>query len=907
MWSIITLLGLLTGLIATTAHASVLTPNVLPLVVRNPYLSFWLKNGRDVPWSSWPIFWTGQPVGMSLLASVPDSNTVYPLLGRPQDFLNGDGDGYKLAFPLYKGAQFDASTTNFTYQIPGPADKEPAELKITFFSPITPTSSLRQSIPASYVSIAVEGEFDIDVYMDLNGDWVSGDNNNAIKWFIQSVEFDETGALWSWQVQRDQPQSFSEIRDRAEWGTLHFSGPADVNYQSGAAGDVRSDFAKNSKLLNRHDDRFRNINDAEPVFAFHKSFKLGSATQSHSDSVLFTIAHTQDEIVQFASARGLTMMRPMWHSWFFSEYSLIMFHYLDHHNAIKLASNYSAQLEHDAYKSGGQDYVDIVALSARQVIGGTSFSGTAESPLIFLKEIASNGNTQTVDVIFPAFPFFQYTNPRWLAYLLEPLLEHQLSGQYPNRYCMHDLGQHFPNLTGHADGNDEYMPLEESGDMLIMGLSLVNSLRYDVAEKATSIWSSLGGGQSSTIKSKGTPFPIEVSRSTADNIFGLDDAWGGGERGEEQAKKWLERSYKIWEQWTEFLIDESLEPRNQLSTDDFAGWLPLHSNLALKGIVGIRAMSELASVSGRNSEAKYYRNISDTYASKWHEYAMARDGKHVKLAYNWYGSWTTLYSLFADSQLCFHLDSNDGTLEKSANSKETTSDDKPDGKTGEEKESLRAKKARKNNSPSYWRSAAAWRDQQRAAAQAQKQAAEEKAKSSPSSQEVPTHLRPYDQAPLSYDDEQDSSDYEHDSTQTTPTQPRRSRQPRPLNNHTASANLLPHSLYHAQTHFYPLALQRYGLPLDSRALLAKTDWLMQVAAVSSPSLRKELNHRLAYWVNNTVTDMPFVDIIMTEDPSGNFGRGIHWGGRPVVGSHFSRLLVERSCGGLAVKGLEGLE
>ena len=257
------------------------------------------------------------------------------------------------------------------------------------------------------------------------------------------------------------------------------------------------------------------------------------------------------------------MMRPMWHSWFFSEYSLIMFHYLDHHNAIKLASNYSAQLEHDAYESGGQDYVDIVALSARQVIGGTSFSGTAESPLIFLKEISSNGNTQTVDVIFPAFPFFQYTNPRWLAYLLEPLLEHQLSGQYPNRYCMHDLGQHFPNLTGHTDGNDEYMPLEESGDMLIMGLSLVNSLRYDVADKATSIWSSLGGEQNSTVKSNGTPFPIEVSRSSADSIFGLDDAWGGGEKGESQAKKWLERSYKIWAQWTEFLIDESLEPRNQ--------------------------------------------------------------------------------------------------------------------------------------------------------------------------------------------------------------------------------------------------------------------------------------------------------------------------------------------------------
>jgi hypothetical protein len=35
---------------------------------------------------------------------------------------------------------------------------------------------------------------------------------------------------------------------------------------------------------------------------------------------------------------------------------------------------------------------------------------------------------------------------------------------------------------------------------------------------------------------------------------------------------------------------------------------------------------------------------------------MSRDGTHAKLAYDWYGSWTTLYNLYADAQLCFHLD-----------------------------------------------------------------------------------------------------------------------------------------------------------------------------------------------------------------------------------------------------------
>ena len=38
---------------------------------------------------------------------------------------------------------------------------------------------------------------------------------------------------------------------------------------------------------------------------------------------------------------------------------------------------------------------------------------------------------------------------------------------------------------------------------------------------------------------------------------------------------------------------------------------------------------------------------------------MSRDGTHAKLAYDWYGSWTTIYNLYADAQLCFHLDETD--------------------------------------------------------------------------------------------------------------------------------------------------------------------------------------------------------------------------------------------------------
>ncbi|KAI0407518.1 DUF1793-domain-containing protein [Xylaria palmicola] len=635
------------ALAAAFASASTLTPPVLPLLVRNPYLSIWLPRARDVPWKNWPMFWRGETVGFAVMASVPHSQTVYPLLGRPQDFLSQHSSSYNISLPRYAGATFDASTTNLTYTIPG------SDIKITlsFLSPITPTSTLRQALPASYLTCFVEGSADVSLYIDVNGEWVSGSRGSKIQWELEEARASQSGTgLKTWRIARADEQLFTEIDDRAEWGTLRVSAPKDVKHQSGESRRTRRMFAELGSLRNEIDDSYRGIFDEEPIFAFSKTFTLSSnATPSahpRHGSITFTFALTQDPVVQFASARGLTLMRPLWASHFFTAEEMIRYHYDDYETAAYLARDYSAQLARDAYASGSKDYQDIAALSARQVLGATQFSGTPDSPILFLKEISSNGNFQTVDVIFPAFPFFLYTNPQWLAYLLEPLLEHQLSGQYPNDYSMHDLGTHFPNATGHRDGNDEYMPVEECGNMLIMGLALANALRDNAQPAYTRSalpWTRpLGPGPEKS--------PLSI------DTYGMDTIHGGvGTTGDKAAVKWLRRSYRLWKKWTGYLVRESLVPANQLCTDDFAGWLANQTNLALKGIVGIKAMSHIAEIVGEESDAKHYGDVADRYIDKWQEFGLSRDKTHAKLAYTWYGSWTTLYNLFADALLCFHI------------------------------------------------------------------------------------------------------------------------------------------------------------------------------------------------------------------------------------------------------------
>ena len=68
---------------------------------------------------------------------------------------------YTINYPIYGGATYDASTTNLTYTLPL-HDRE-LEIVLSFLSPITPTSTLRQSLPASYVNVYVTGNVDVNV------------------------------------------------------------------------------------------------------------------------------------------------------------------------------------------------------------------------------------------------------------------------------------------------------------------------------------------------------------------------------------------------------------------------------------------------------------------------------------------------------------------------------------------------------------------------------------------------------------------------------------------------------------------------------------------------------------------------------------------------------------------------
>ncbi|KAJ7781111.1 DUF1793-domain-containing protein [Mycena metata] len=566
-----------------TWSATPFNPSSIPLAVRSPYLSTWLPQGGGNPLNGvWPQHWTEQTVGWAGFIKV--DGTAYSFLGDPV-----------IAAPFTKAIQksmeFTSTQSIFTMAC-GVVD-----LNVTFLSPIEPSDLSKQSFPFSYMALSATStdgnSHSVQVYSDISAEWVVGDNSLRVNWTTAESE------TIVHQVQLQNQTLFAEKDDRPLYGSVFYSTTA-----TGEDLVVRAQFVNNSVLLNTKDSNFRAISDNFPVFAF--AHDLGKIAATSSVPVVVSVGHVRDPAISYIVAGGKLQDRS---SLFWNQFSAIsdaitafMGEYVD---ALARNSKFDAQVQSDAMAISA-DYAAIVALSIRQTLGATDItisknddgSWNATDVLVFMKEISSDGNVNTVDVIFPSYPLLLYVNPLLANYLLAGLFEYQATGQYPNRYSAHDLGASYPKAIGHNDSKDEPMPVEESGNMLIMALS--------------------------------------YAQKSGDNSQLITYA-------------------DLLDQWTQFLIEDSLIPESQISTDDFAGALANQTNLAIKGIIGIKAMALIAEILGDSAKSSNYSSTASSYVSQWQNLATSSDQSHLTLSYGNSSSWGLSYNLYADKLLKLNL------------------------------------------------------------------------------------------------------------------------------------------------------------------------------------------------------------------------------------------------------------
>ncbi|KAJ6539468.1 hypothetical protein B0H19DRAFT_960516 [Mycena capillaripes] len=579
------------GASQVTWKATPFNPSSIPLAVRTPYLSAWLPQGSGNALNGvWPQHWTGQTVGWAGFIKVD---------GTPYSFLGDPGIGVPFAKATQKSMEFTSTQSVFVMSA-GAVD-----LTVNFLSPVEPKDLSKQSFPFSYMALSAvttDGNtHSVQVYSDISAEWVAGDNSLPVNWTTTA------GATLMHQVQLQNQTVFAETSDRALYGSAFYSTTAasGVTYQTGEDIVVRAQFVNNSVLLNTQDTNFRAISNAWPVFAF--AHDVGQVTETPTNPVVISVGHVRDPAISYIVAGGKLQDRSSYFWNQFSDISDAITSFLgEYTDALARNSKFDSQVQSDAMAINA-DYAAIVALSIRQTLGATEITISRNSDgsfntsdvLLFMKEISSDGNVNTVDVIFPAYPLLLYLNPLLAKYLLAGLFEYQATGQYPNKFSVHDLGGNYPKAIGHNDGSDEAMPVEESGNMLIMALA----------------YSQKSGGDNSQLTTYAT----------------------------------------LLDQWTQFLIADSLIPENQLSTDDFAGKLANQTNLAIKGIVGIKAMSVIAGILGDTEKSANYSSTAASYVSQWQTLAISSDQSHLTLSYSDSSSWGLSYNLYADKLLGLDL------------------------------------------------------------------------------------------------------------------------------------------------------------------------------------------------------------------------------------------------------------
>jgi hypothetical protein len=568
---------------AATARAattdSPVRPPAVPLVVRSPYLSTWLA-ADNLP-GTWPTFWTGRITAMTGIATI--DGTPFLFLGSP---------GSPTAYPFATLRQLSLSTTatksEFVLAQAG------VELTVTFLSPVTPGDLRRQSQPLSYLAAtarSTDGKpHQVSVYFDISGEWASGDSGKLITWTQE-----DTSGVVSLSFQQTAPHVLGEIADTAEWGTVVLSSPArpGLTWQIGADGDVRRQIATQGVLANTTDqDKPRAINNRYPVFAFNQD--LGTVGGQASAPFVVSLGQVREPVVSYLGEQ----LPPLWKSYWPGWQAMVAAFLGDFGASVSRSARLDAKIERDAIKAGGREYAALCALAFRQAYAATELVSRNGEPWVFLKEISSNGNMQTVDVTYPAMPVFLYADPGYLALILAPVLDYVQNHGYPKVFAPHDLGTHYPNADGHLAGTgEEDMPVEESANMLIMAAAYLT--RVPKAERSA----------------------------------------------------YAAAHYPIFKQWADYLVTTALDPDLQNQTDDFTGFIAHSVNLALKGIIGIGAMSQIATAAGRTADSAGYLATARDYIGQWEQKATDVSGRHLKLAYDQDGTWSLKYNGYADEVL----------------------------------------------------------------------------------------------------------------------------------------------------------------------------------------------------------------------------------------------------------------
>lgn len=567
-----------------------MNPPAVPLIACNPYFSVWSMNEKLT--DNWPKHWSGAVMGMCGMVWV-------------------DGNAYRWCGPQpesvpaaeQQSVSVNAASTAYRFRAGD------VVLSVVFHTSASQAGDIQQCSR----SVAAVGFFagsmdhkphDLRVYLDVTGEWCTNNSDEKVAWNrfrVAGIDAVSMGSV-------NQPVLVHTGDQRKiDWGRLFVVSDGLSVVQGHTA--ARRQFALAGNCGGTDDLRTpRAVNDDWPVIA--TSTKLNWTDKNASEGNCILIAYDDQAAIELFGRQ----LKPLWQAEPGSSFAemlaaewksaLLQFKYPSFREG-------GGELYPQALMAGGGRYANMLTLAYRQVLAGHGIAADWDgTPMMFSKENTSNGCIATVDVIYPACPFFLCHNPAMLRAQLLPLMQYAASPRWKFPFAPHDLGQ-YPKANGQVYGGGErteenQMPVEESGNMLIMLGALAK---------------------------------VEPKESV----------------------KFCEPYWPTLEKWAVYLKENGLDPANQLCTDDFAGHLARNVNLSAKTVVALGAYSQLLAAAGKQAESDKWRSVAQDYAKKWIQMTGA-DGPSDKptatpLVFGdaGKGTWSQKYNLIWDRVLGMNL------------------------------------------------------------------------------------------------------------------------------------------------------------------------------------------------------------------------------------------------------------
>lgn len=512
--------------------------------------------------------------------------------GKPLDvkgFLSIDGQqfcfmGHKADRPtmIQTGMELTATTTTYYFERNG------VKLKVEFTSPMLLEDPVLVSRPCTYIDFEVEGDVEgkeIFAAVCAGQELVTNSGKKVVygSYTIPGCSYGYMNNV------RQAPLSQSGDNITIDWGTCYLAGDPE---QVAAAKENRIGMLMGRVNLSEKRNGFL-------VFAF--------------DDI--------NSIQYFGDTK-----RGYWTTKYDTIIEAIKASIEDHDELKERCRKFDASLEEAARKIGGDDYAFICNASYRHSIAAHKLIADNDGNLIFLsKENDSNGCIGTVDVSYPSVPLYLLYNPEFVRGMLRPVYKFAACDSWEFDFAPHDVGR-YPHAIGQVYGVDWE---GHKGEFIENGEIPSEAMIYPY------FYLFPKGSNCYDLKYQ---MPVEECGNMLIMTAAVTLADGNIE--------FVKDKMEVLDVWVKYLIENGMDPGDQLCTDDFAGHLNHNTNLAVKAILGVEAYGILHRELGNTAEYEKYHNMAKEMAANWEK--NAADGDHTKLTFDKENTWSLKYNLIWD-------------------------------------------------------------------------------------------------------------------------------------------------------------------------------------------------------------------------------------------------------------------